>query len=60
MQLCRKLKKMNHRFHFEFINESDHMGENVVDMAEDAKISPAKVQRVFVEDMVTDIYEHAS
>ena len=60
MQLCRKLKKMNHRFHFEFINESDHMGENVVDIAEDAKISPAKVQRNFVEDMVTDIYENAS
>ena len=60
MQLCRKLKKVNHRFAFEFINESDNMDENCVDKAEDADISPAKMQRLFVEDMIADIYEHAS
>ena len=60
LQLCRKLKKVNHRFEFEFINESDISDSNCVDKAEDADISPAKVQRLFVEDMITDIYEHAS
>ena len=60
MQLCRKLKKVNPRFNFEFDNESENQGDNCVDKAENADISPAKVQRVFVEDMVTDIYENAN
>ena len=60
MQLCRKLKKVNHRFNFDFVNESENIDENCLDKAEDADISPAKVQRVFVEDMISNIYEHAS
>ena len=58
MQLCRKLKSVNHRFSFEFINEVDVNDEECIDKAECAEISPVKVQRMFVEDMIHDICEH--
>lgn len=59
MQLCRKLRKMDHRFAFNFINEVDTLDADCVDKAEDADISPAKAQRMFVGDAVAEIYGHA-
>jgi len=43
MQLCRKLRKMNHKFAFKFINETEVYDEECVDKAEDAEITPVKI-----------------
>ena len=50
-QLCRKLKKINNKFEYEFINQNEDWS---ADHATD-DLSPAKKQRLFCERMFSDI-----
>lgn len=43
IKLCRNLKKMNHKFSFNFINETEIYDEECVDKAEDAELTPVKI-----------------
>lgn len=60
MQLCRKLRKVDPVFEFEFVNETFDDDEDCVDRAEEADISPVKHQKWFVGEMISDIFEHHS
>ena len=61
-QLCQKLKKINYRFKYEFVNETETVNsdedEQCITNAE--ILSPAKVQRIFCEDIISDIFEYAN
>ena len=52
-QLCKKLKKINHRFTYEFTNTNDDW--NAEHCTDD--LSTAKEQRVFCEERISDILE---
>ena len=58
MQLCRKLRKVDPTFEFEFVNEKFDDDAECLDRAEEADISPVKQQKLFVGDMISDIFEH--
>lgn len=53
MQLCKKLKKINHRFGFEIVNDNDDWREE----HQTDNLSPAKKQRKFCEHMISDIID---
>ena len=53
MQLCQKLKKINHRFGYEFVNDNDDWSEEHLTDS----LSPAKKQRIFCENMISEIIE---
>ena len=52
-QLCRKLKKINGNFKYTIINENEEWSEDHVT----AELSSAKKQRIFCEDMLSEIID---